>query len=240
MFKNFFIDTNKKILKKAQAGAGASEKGASKSKKAGQIIDSAALIERLDGLVPGKLRVSSKKPVDSSGFSPEGTDFLAYSEYCRDIDKLLSGNIPYELIHGAFFIVNSLNKNTLLDALNRVSNIKKMNHFTEEDSNFSIPSFIIANNNKEYALHELKNDIINFYMSKNMQSEAEFEIMMIYNEGLLIKDWNRGDHRYIGLETGEDSLMWFFILMNEYLDIEREDVFDPRKYIRSEKVYNEF
>ena len=240
MFKNFFIDVNKKVLKKAQAGAGESEKGASKSKKAGHVIDSAVLIEKLDGLVPGNLRVSEKKPIDSSGFSPDGVDFIAYKEYCRDIDKLLSGHIPYELIFGAFLLVNSLNKNTLLDALNRVSTIKKMNHFTEEGSNFYIPSFIIANNSKEYTLSELKNDIMNFYISKNMQSESEFEIMMIYNEGLLIKDWNRGDHRYIGLETGEDTFLWFFILMSEYLDIEREDVFDPRKYIRTEKVYNEF
>ena len=240
MFKNYFIDINKKILKKAQTGAGASEKGASKSKKAGYSIDSAALIEKLDGLVPGKMRVSSKKPIDGSGFSPEGADFFAYQEYCRDIDKMLNGHIPYELIQGAYFLVNDLNKSTLLDGLNRVSNIKKMNHFSDEEDNFYIPSFIIANNNKQYTLLELKNDIINFYMSKNMQSEYEFEIMMIYNEGLLIKDWNRGDHRYIGLETGDDTFMWFFILMNEYLDIEREDIFDPRKYVRSEKVYNEF
>ena len=240
MFKNFFIDINKKVLKKAQAPAGTAEKGASKTKKSGHVIDNAALIEKLDGLVPAKLRVSSKRPIDSSGFSPEGVDFIAYKEYCREIDKILNGNIPYELIHGAFFMVNALNKNTLLEALNRVSTTKKMNHFTEEGGTFSIPSFIIVNNNKEYTLLELKNDIMNFYMSKNMPSESEFEIMMVYNEGLLIKDWNKGNHRYIGLETGDDTFMWFFILMNEYLDIEREDVFEPRNYVRSEKVYNEF
>jgi hypothetical protein len=117
--------------------------------------------------------------------------------------------------------------------------VKKLDHFVEEGGKFSIPSFIIANN-KDYKLADLKNDIMNYYISKNMAIESEFEIMMVHNEGLLIKDWNKGDHRYIGLETGEDTLMWFFILMNEYLDIEREDVFDPRNYIRSEKVYNEF
>jgi hypothetical protein len=242
MFKNFFIDSNKKILKKASASAGTSEKGGSKSKKGGINIDKSVLIERLDGLVPRdrNLRVAPLKPIDSSGFSPDGVDFIAYNEYCRDINKLLNGHIPYELIYGAYFLVNSLNKNTLIDALNRVSAIKKIDHFTEEGGQFSIPSFIIANNNKEHGLPELKNDIMNFYISKNMPTESEFEILMVYNEGLLIKDWNKGDHRYIGLETGDDTFMWFFILMNEYLDIEREDVFDPRKYVRSEKVYNEF
>ncbi|MCL1864343.1 MAG: hypothetical protein FWF73_00845 [Spirochaetes bacterium] len=239
MFKNFFIDVNKKLLKKAPA-AGTADKGASKSKKGEFSIDTKALIERLNGLVPVKLRVADLKPIDSSGFSPEGVDFIAYNEYCREIDKVFNDHIPYELIHGAFFLADKLNKNTLADALNRVSAVKKLNHFTEDGGKFSIPSFIIANGNKEYKLPELKNDIMNFYISKNMPIESEFEIMMVYNEGLLIKDWNRGDHRYIGLETGDDTFMWFFILMNEYLDIEREDVFDARNYVRSEKVYNEF
>ncbi|MCL2155756.1 MAG: hypothetical protein FWH53_08845 [Leptospirales bacterium] len=240
MFKNFFIDINKKVLKKSTASGGATEKGASKSKKGDLNIDTSALIERLNGLVPAKLKVASIKPIDSSGFSPDGADFIAYSEYCRDIDKLLSGHMPYELIYGAFFLVNSLNKNTLIDALNRVSAIKKIDHFTEDGGQFSIPSFIIANSNKEYGLHELKNDIMNFYISKNVPTESEFEILMVYNEGLLVKDWNKGEHRYIGLETGDDTFMWFFILINEYLDVEREDIFDARKYVRSEKVYNEF
>ena len=239
MFKNFFTDVDKKVLKKASA-AETAEKGAPKSKKGGHNIDVNALIEKLNGLVPRNLKVSSLKPIDSTGFSPNGTDFIAYNEYCRDIDKILNGHIPYELIHGAFFLINSLNKNTLLDGLNRVSTIKKIDHFVEEGGKFSIPSFIIANNNKEYKLLDLKNDIMNFYISKNLPVESEFEIMMVYNEGLLIKDWNRGDHRYIGLETREDTFMCFFILMNEYLDVEREDVFDPRNYVRSEKVYNEF
>ena len=238
MFKKFFIDVNKKLLKKA--GAGTSEKGASKSKKAESAIDTKVLIERLNGLVPSKLKVATVRPIDSSGFSPDGSDFIAYNEFCRDIDKILNGYVPYELIHGAFFLVNNLNKNTLADALSRVTAIKKIDQFSEDGGKFSIPSFIIANNNKEYGLPELKNDIINFYMSKNITTESEFEIMMIFNEGLLVKDWEKGDHRYIGLETGEDTLMWFFILMNEYLDVVREDVFDARKYVRSEKVYNEF
>jgi len=238
MFKKFFIDVDKKLLKKGAGGK--TEKGATKSKTGGLNIDSAVLIEKLDGLVPRKLRIGPLKPIDSSGFSPDGVDFIAYHEYCRDIDKILGGYIPYELIQGAFFVINALNKNALADALNRVLTVKKLDHFSEEGGKFSIPSFIIANNNKEYPLHALKNDIMNFYISKNTAVESEFEIMMVYNEGLLIKDWEKGGHRYIGLETGDDTLMWFFIIMNEYLDVEREDVFDARKYVRSEKVYNEF
>lgn len=238
MLKNYFIDFNKKIIKKSAAAKSASSKGA--AKKGAVALDVPAFIERLDGIIPQQLRVKSLKPVDSSGFSPDGADMLVYREYCRDIDKIMNGYIPYELIHGAFFVVNDLTRSSLADVFGRVSTVKKINHFTEEAGSFSIPSFVLANSNSDYTLQEIKNDVMNYYMSKNVSSESEFEIMMIHNGGLLIKDWHKGDHRFIGLETGEDTMMWFFILMNEYLDVEREEVFDIRKYVRTEKTYNEF
>ncbi len=238
MLKNYFIDFNKKISKKSSSAKGSTAKGA--SKKGAVNIDLEAFIEKLDGIIPQKLRVDSLKPVDSSGFSPEGADLIVYHEYCRDINKIMNGYVPFELIHGAFFMVNDLTRSSLADVFGRVATVKKINHFTEEAGSFSIPSFVIVNNNSDYTLLELKNDIMNYYMSKNLSSESEFEIMMIHNSGLLIKDWHKGDHRFIGLETGEDTMMWFFILMNEYLDVEREDVFDIRKYVRTEKAYNEF
>ncbi len=235
MLKNYFIDFNKKIIKKAAAKS--ASKGA--SKKGAVTLDVAAFMERLDGVIPRKLRIKPLKPVDSSGFSPDGADMIAYREYCGDIDKIMNGYIPYELIHGAFFVVNDLTKSSLADVFGRVSTVKKINHFTEEAGSFSIPSFVLANGNPDYTLSEIKNDVMNYYMSKNVSSDSEFEIMMIHNAGLLIKDWHKGDHRFIGLETGEETMMWFVILMNEYLDVEREDVFDIRKYVRSEKTYNE-
>jgi hypothetical protein len=238
MLKNYFIDFNKKIIKKAAAAKSATSKGA--SKKGSVTLDVPSFIEKLDGLIPRQLRVKPLKPVDSSGFSPDGADMLVYREYCRDIDKIMNGYIPYELIHGAFFVVNDLTKSSLADVFGRVSTVKKINHFTEEAGSFSIPSFVLANGNPDYSLPEIKNDVMNYYMSKNTASESEFEIMMIHNAGLLIKDWHKGDHRFIGLETGEETMMWFVILMNEYLDVEREDAFDIRKYVRAEKTYNEF
>ncbi len=242
MLKNYFIDFSKKTIKKAAISKASSGKASPKgtAKKGTMNFDAAAFTEKLDGIIPQNLRVKALKPVDSSGFSPDGADLIVYREYCRDIDKVMNGYIPYELIHGAFFMVNDLTKSSLADLFGRVATVKKINRFTEEAGTFSIPSFVVAGNNPDYTLQQLKNDVMNYYMSKNVSSESEFEIMMILNSGLLIKDWHRGEHRYIGLETGEDTMMWFFILMNEYLDVEREEVFDIRKYVRTEKTYNEF
>ena len=94
MLKNYFIEFNKKIVKKNTTTKTTTSKAA--SKKGSINIDTPAFIEKLDGIIPQKLKVDSLKPVDSSGFSPDGADLIVYREYCRDIDKIMSGYIPYE------------------------------------------------------------------------------------------------------------------------------------------------
>jgi len=240
MIKKYFNVINKKILKKGTQKKADSEKKDKSSRSTPQAIDVKILEETIRGLIPGRLNISSLKPVDSSGFSPDGADFIIYNEYCRDIDKLFSGQVPYELVHGAVFTVHDLTKSTLADAINRVSSIKKINQFAETESVFSIPSFIIAGCGTSYPLPDIKNDVINYYISRGVEAEAEFELLAVLNYGILIKDWHRGNRSYVALETGEDTLMWLAILMCEYLDIEREDEFDLRRYVRSDRNYNEF
>jgi len=237
MLKNYFNELNKKVVKKVAAAKSGSKKAAGKSSG---ILDINSFIEKLELIIPSKLKISPIKPIDSKGFSPDGADYVVYREYCRDIAALMNGYIPFELIQGAFFVIPELKKNTVADALNRVATVKKINKFSEEESTFLIPSFVIANESKDYTLLDIKNDVVNYYISKGVESEAEVEIVMIYNQGIIIKDSHSGNRSFVGLETGEDTLMWFFILITEYLAIEREDEFDIRKYIRSDKVYNEF
>ena len=237
MIKAYFSGFSKKAAKKMSSQKTPAAKG---SKKAVQKIDRKALADIIRGIIPVSLNIDSLKPIDASGFSPDGSDFIVYREYCRDIAKLLNGYIPYELIHGAVFIVDDLTKNSLADVLNRIVTVKKINKFAESENAFSIPSFIIADCAKTYPLPDLKNDVINYCMSKGIEGESELELLAVLNYGIIIKDWHKGNGSFVALETGEDTLAWLSILMNEYLDIDRSDEFDLRRYIRSEKIYNEF
>lgn len=233
MLKNYFLDVNKKLVKK---GAG-KKSGAAKSASG---IDVKLLSEKLAGIVPGGLKIENAKPIDSSGFSPEGADLIVYREYCQDLVKLFNGYVPYELIHGSIFIVNDLTKATLADAINRVATVKKINRFSETESGYNVPSCILANASGDYPLAELKNDILNYYMSRGIEGDSEFEIMALLNKGIIVKDWHQGNRSFAALETLEDTFMWFYILFSEYIQVEREDDFDLRKYVRNDKVYKEF
>ena len=152
MLKSYFLDLNKKIVKKS-----AGKKGTASKSSSG--IDEKLLTEKLSGIIPRGFKIEKVKPLDSSGFSPEGADLIVYREYCDDVVKLFNGYIPYELIYGSIFIVNDLTKTTLADVINRVATVKKINRFSEAESVYTVPSFIIANASADYPLAELKNDI---------------------------------------------------------------------------------
>ena len=54
-----------------------------------------------------------------------------------------------------------------------------------------------------------------------------------------VSDWKE-KRSYKALETGKDTFKWFFMLMNEYLDVERGSDLDLRNYVKRQERYNEY
>ena len=76
-------------------------------------------------------------------------------------------------------------------------------------------------------------------MAKGIDNISEVDIIAILGKGVIVKNW-REKRSYSAIETGKDTLMWFFILMNEYLDIPRGENFDLRAYVKHAENYNEY
>ncbi|HOF14608.1 MAG TPA: hypothetical protein PLN01_09820, partial [Spirochaetota bacterium] len=93
---------------------------------------------------------------------------------------------------------------------------KKLNKYAELDQDIIIPAFVIAQSS-DIDVPQLKNDVLDYYVDYSVDSTFEFDIMMTIGKGIIIKDW-REKRKFVALETEEDTLLWFFILMNEYLD----------------------
>ena len=249
MLSNYFKEFDKKIVKraakkaapkaKAKAKKGAAKKAVAKTQKGGVKLDLKALKERLEGIIPTHLAIEKAKPVDMNGFSPDGADLIIYRPYCRDIVEMMGGLVPFELLHGTCFTTDELNRKTLPEVLNRVGALKKMSKLAQsEENSFNVPAFIIAGDTSMSML-DIKNDILNYYMNNNVPGDQEFELLLIFNKGIVIRNW-REERSYISLETGEDSIMWFFILMNEYLEAEHSFELDFRNYIKTDKTYSEY
>jgi hypothetical protein len=234
-------ETKKTVSKstKKKAGKKTVKKTASKAKKIK--FNTKLFAENLNRIIPSHLAASNVKPVDSSGFSPEGADLIIYKEYCRDIVEIMNGCIPFELVYGAVHIEPQLKQKTLHEAVERVLSVKKLNRYTEtsEDAeSYPIPSFIVSADT-DFTIGEIKNSLINYYMAKSIDHRLEVDILVVLNKGIIVKDWKE-KRSYIGLETNEDTMYWFFILMNEYLDIEKKIELDFRNYIMKNVTYNQY
>ncbi len=237
MILKYFKDFDKRLIRKKAADKISPVKGKGTSHGA---VDINLLRESITRIIPSNLKVGPVKPIDSAGFSPDGADLVIYNEYCPDIIDLMGGYVPYELVYGLLHLVQNLNKDSLIEVLSKIATAKKLNMYAtppEDEEKVHIPSFAIVSSTK-YEFQELKNDIINFYLSKNIEYQFEVDILMVMHKGIVVKNW-REKRSFIALETKEDTFMWFFILMNEYLDLNKDRAIDFRNYVKKEVIYNE-
>ncbi|MBN2401387.1 MAG: hypothetical protein JXN64_03215 [Spirochaetes bacterium] len=244
MFSKYFDKIEKDLTKKVKSlkkGEGKKEtagKSGSKIKKT-DTMDIGALKDILNKIVPSQYVIDSVKMIDPSGYSPDEVDLIAYKQLYRDIVGIMNGHVPCELVYGTFHVYPVLNKNSFNDLIRTIVQVKKINRFTDrEDKPALIPAFVIAYDT-DIGLADLKTVLIDNYMSMSIDPASEIDIIAIINKGLVIKNW-RDKRSYIALETGKDTFMWFFILMNEYLDVNKDNEFDLRNYVKHGEKYNEY
>ncbi len=243
MFSNYFAKIEKDILKKAKPAKKAGKKSgkgtAGKTAKKVPGPGHEEIKTALSNIIPAGLKLDSSRIIDPSGYSPEGVDFIAYRELCRDMINMMGGFVPCDMVHGTFHIAENLTKDSLNDALKRVLQTKKINRYSEtENTAPPIPAFIIAYDT-DFKFADIKNFIIDHYMAKGIDHISEVDIIAILGKGVIVKNW-REKRSYIAIETGKDTLMWFFILINEYLDIARGENFDLRAYVKQAENYKEY
>lgn len=241
MFRNYFKALGDELIKacapskaKKSAGKTAGKKGAS----AARGYDAKRIEEVLSKFVPVSYTVSGEKIIDPSGYSPENVDYIAYKKVFRDMDAMMHA-VPSELVYGAFFINSALTAVSLGETLTHVANMKKINRFSEQGGGGQfIPAFVLAMDMK-MSYQDLKNLVLDYYVSRSLDNVFEFDIMAVVNQGIVVKDW-REKRSFKILDTGDDTMQWFFILMNEYLDVEKEESLDLRKYVKETAQYREY
>ncbi len=246
MFSKYFEDVERRLIAGAKKTAAApSKKGkAASAEKAAKPVKKAAvdhteLIAYMEKIVPASLKTGALKMIDVGGYIPEGIDFVAYKEICRDMPLLMGGYVPSELVYGTYHVCPVINKNSIVEVLDRIVQAKKINRFADDAGDIQvIPAFIISYG-MDMNLSELKGALLDYYMTRSIDSVFEFDLIAVLNRGLFVKNW-REKRSFIGLETGKDTLMWFFILMNEYLDVDRGGDLDLREYIRKTEKYSEY
>lgn len=234
MLKEYFSTLQQRLgIKETKGGKKTAKKSSTKEE-----YNITKLINLLQDIVPNDFVISDKKPVDASGYVPKTVDYIAYFKKWNIIDQMMNGHIPSELVYGTFHVVDCITPQQLPEILNNVALTKKLNKFSELEEAVLIPAFIIAGAS-DIDMPQLKNAILDYYIERSIDNTLEFDIMMIIGKGIIIKDW-REKRKFVALETEEDTLLWFFILMNEYLDVDKKHSLDLRNYVKETRRYREY
>lgn len=198
------------------------------------------VMDAFSKIIPSDLILMQNKIVDTADYTSDTADFIACPKKFEDIEKIFSDAIPHTFVKASYVICPEINRKNLVDSLVKIAHVKKLGHYTEEvdvedRSSEMIPSFVIAYDST-YTFKELKESIIEIYTEENVDSLFEFDIMVVLGKGIVIKNW-RERRSFIALETKKDTLKWFFILMNEYLDSGMPDL---RSFVKESGVYDEY
>ncbi|MEW6527061.1 MAG: hypothetical protein AB1444_10380 [Spirochaetota bacterium] len=234
MLKEYFSTLQQRLGVQESKG----NKKTAKKVHAKEEFNAKKIINLLQDIVPNDFVISDKKPVDASGYVPKTVDFIAYFKKWNIVEQMMNGHIPSELVYGTFHVVDCINSQQLPEILNNVALTKKLNKFAELEESVLIPAFVIAGSS-EIEMPQLKNTILDYYIERSIDNTLEFDIMMIVGKGIIIKDW-REKRKFVALETEEDTLLWFFILMNEYLDVDKKHSLDLRNYVKETRRYREY
>jgi hypothetical protein len=251
MFKEYFENLGNELVKSCKpakgtavktaekgAGKGSPKKPASSAGIQPAAYDRDRVRELLATLVPAHLTLDAVKIADAGGYSPEGVDFVIYREMFRNMDAMMSA-VPSDLAYGALFVNTGLSATSISETLTRVANMKKIDRFGDpQGAGKFLPAFVLSTD-MHMTFQDLKTLILDFYVSRSLDNFFEFDIMAIVNLGIVVKDW-REKRSFKILDTGADTMKWFFILLNEYLDVEKEGSLDLRKYVKESAQYREY
>lgn len=197
------------------------------------------LISFFEASLPDDLSVAHVALRDRSGYTPDMSDFTAFRSFARDTAALFGGIVPSELACGTFHVAPALDRKTLLESLVRVAHVKKCGRY---EGNTEEPPFIasfVLSFGSGYSLAEIREAVIETYRSQEVEAEFEVDIIAVLGTGLLVKKWD-GSRAYAAIETGEDTLMWFYILMREYIDTGKGEPVDLRSLVLDQREYTEY
>jgi len=238
MFSPYFLELEKQLIKKYRLPKSPAKKGA-KTGEDKEKRDLTDLMSAISSFSPSRYSVQTGTIVDSSGLRSSDADFFLVENIFGNTPSIFQNGFPLEIIGGTFTVCEQVNRKQLLEALVSAANSKKAGYYSDvKKSDIFVPSFLIAFEST-YLMEELKKSISEIYKENSVDPGFEFDIMLVLGTGIVIKDWNKKGN-FIALDTKEDSLKWFFIIMNEYLGLVKRSELDLRTYIANPKLYDEY
>ena len=240
MFSNYFEDISKELktkLKKRLSIASQSSQAEAKESEHELYKD---LFLFFKEHFPEGLHVGPGKIRGKSHLLPKEVDCIFYKKWSNKLIEMCSGWHLIDYVIGIMSVERKLSTQALVNHINLSQAIKTLyaKTFNIKDNDY-IPlcSFLWAYDNTIPLLSHQK-AIYDAQEEKKVPFNCEMDMVVILDKGIILKDWENGKFKVI--ETGKDSMMWGYIIMMEYLGLDRSIPFSARDFIKRTEDYVEY
>jgi hypothetical protein len=247
MFTKYFREKTKKIwkdynsFKKSLSKEKEVEEKQEKKKKKKVILPKDILINFLEEHLPERYKVAENGTIIDSKSAEVNGDIIIYHHYCPKIMDMTGGKFMVEFVHSVIEYEETLSFDNIGSHINRIKDIKSLNVIlANEEVKQSIVGVVFAYKSLEH-IKDLKRYIIEFNKANNISIMGGVctDIFVVLDQGLIIADYS-SDRKYVAIETQEDTLMWFYILLMEWIDSTAPRVYSLRDYIKRLERYPEY
>lgn len=239
MFSDYFIQLSDQLKRDVSGKAGKTEAKKKGSREKNQ-KDVETFISFLQSHLPDFFSVSTGKVRSKKHFLNRGIDVLVYHKKLPMIEAMSGGYILSEYLYSFLSVEAELTARALsthVAMTNALKTLYRMETGEGEDRIVKLYSILFAYDTED-SLDHIRTALLKVSSEKDIPVNGEADMVCVLNKGLIIKDWENGSYQVI--ETAEDTLMWFYILLLEYLDRDGAVGFDPRSYVKQEKDYRQY
>jgi len=191
--------------------------------------------------IPERLSIATGKVRSKKHILNRKCDILIYRKWCSRLLNMAGGYVIIDSLHCFLTLEQELTTENLYFHVALTNAMKSLYESVNEvEPGDAIPVFSAAvAYQSSIPLLSHKIAIKDAARERDIPVNHEPDLICVLNNGLIIKDWeNGGDYKVV--ETGPDTLMWFYILLLEYLDRNGEQELDLRNYIKNVREYKEY
>ncbi|MCB1172068.1 MAG: hypothetical protein KDK39_00810 [Leptospiraceae bacterium] len=190
--------------------------------------------------LPREYSIATGKVRNKKHLLNRNCDVLIYNKWCERYLDLTGGYVLADSMHAFLSLEAHLSPAALKTHANMSRALKSL-YASERglDDTEIIPvySVLFAWQSTD-SLISLASMLKEICAQKEIPLNQQTDMLVVLGNGIVIRDYEAGGS-YRCIETGKDTLMWFYILFLEYIDREGRFQLDLRDYIKQNSEYKE-
>lgn len=239
MFEEYFHKQSEALRKSLKENQKEGDEGAKKKGK--DLKSHIELYNFIKNHIPSHFAVSNGKVRNKKHILNKNCDLLIYHKWVPKVMEMMGGYILSDFLYAAMSIENTVSQDGIAQHATLTNALKTL-YAGDLDTpeNRIVPMYsILFGYHTDMTLRSLRTAIGEIAVDKEIPVNHQIDMICILDRGIIIKDWESGGEYKI-VETENDTLMWFYILLLEFLDRDGKVAFDVRDYIKVSREYKEY